>query len=251
MSRAASVRLGSIILFVALWEAVRQLDLVHAVVLAAPSEIVAAALADGGQFLAAFRVTVLEMAVAIAITWSAGIGFGLLAGAIPQLGLAAGPIMTSLFAVPLIIWYPLFIVWVGIGPESKVLFAVISGFFPIALNTLYGVRLLDRRYLLLGRSIGASRWQSLFRILIPLALPAIVSGLRVGSALVVIGVVVTEMLVSTAGLGFWISYHRTLFNSGHVYLGILLALLCALLVNWGLTRIERHYGHWRDLEASE
>jgi NitT/TauT family transport system permease protein/taurine transport system permease protein len=80
----------------------------------------------------------------------------------------------------------------------------------------------------------------------PLALPAIVSGLRVGTGLVVIGVVVTEMLASLGGLGFLISYHRTLFDTGHVYFGILLALLIAVGVNVALTHLDRRVGAWRE-----
>jgi NitT/TauT family transport system permease protein len=77
-------------------------------------------------------------------------------------------------------------------------------------------------------------------------LPAIVSGLRVGTGLVVIGVVVTEMLASLGGIGFLISYHRTLFDTGHVYFGMLLALLVAVGVNVALTRLDRRVGSWRE-----
>jgi NitT/TauT family transport system permease protein len=86
---------------------------------------------------------------------------------------------------------------------------------------------------------------------LPLALPAVVSGLRVGTGLVVIGVVVTEMLASLGGVGFWISYHRTLFNTGHVYFGMVLALLIAVAVNVALTRLERRIGIWRAREQAE
>ena len=78
-----------------------------------------------------------------------------------------------------------------------------------------------------------------------------VSGLRVGTGLVVIGVIVTEMLASLGGIGFLISYHRTLFNTGHVYFGIALALLLAVAVNVGLTRLERRVGLWRIREQAD
>ena len=248
MTRPARIRWLGILVLVVLWEILRQLDLVHAIILASPTEIYAAFQQDGGAFLSAFQVTLAEIVTAIVITWALGLTFGLLAGTNPMLGMSAGPIMASLFAIPLIVWYPLFMVWLGIGPASKILFAVVSGFFPIALNTMNGVRLLDRRYILLGQSLGASKFQLLFRILLPLALPSVMSGLRIGTALVVIGVIVTEMLASLDGLGFWISYHRTLFNTGHVYLGMLLALACTLIANWGLSKLEFKFGQWRELE---
>ena len=249
MTRAAAIRWSGLLVLVALWELLRRFDLVSPILLASPTEIYGA-IRDGSAFVGAFQVTLAEIAAAILITWALGLTFGLLAGTMPLLGMSAGPIMASLFAIPLIVWYPLFMVWLGIGPASKILFAVVSGFFPVALNTMNGVRLLDRRYSLLGRSFGATKFQLLFRILMPLALPSVMSGLRIGTALVVIGVIVTEMLASTQGLGFWISYHRTLFNTGHVYLGMLLALACALIVNWGLSRLEIRFGRWRELEKT-
>ena len=77
------------------------------------------------------------------------------------------------------------------------------------------------------------------------------SGLRIGTGLVVIGVVVTEMLASLGGIGFLISYHRTLFNTGHVYFGIVLALIMAVTVNMGLTWLDRRIGLWRILERTD
>jgi len=68
---------------------------------------------------------------------------------------------------------------------------------------------------------------------------------------VVIGVIVAEMLASLGGIGYLISYYRSIYATDHVYLGILFALGCALLTNWGLSRIERRYTHWRDLQVGE
>ena len=93
--------------------------------------------------------------------------------------------------------------------------------------------------------------QTYTRIIFPLALPAMVSGLRVGTGLLVIGVIVTEMLASLGGVGFLISYHRTLFNTGHVYFGIALALMMAVAVNVGLTWLDRRVGRWRILERTD
>ena len=157
--------------------------------------------------------------------------------------MACSPLLlTGLFSVPLITLYPLFLVWFGLGPGSKIAFAVLTGSIPIALNTMDGVRQIDRSFVGLARSIGASPAQAYLRIYFPLALPSILSGLRIGTSLVVIGVVVCEMLASVDGLGFWISYNRTIFKTGHVYLGITLAMLSVVLVNIGLAQIERRFG---------
>jgi NitT/TauT family transport system permease protein len=235
----------------ALWEAIVRLGLVNQIILAAPSDIVQAAANDGDVFLRAFATTMLEIAAAILIAWTLGIVLGVVVGSSHALAAATAPVLSSIFAIPLIILYPLLMAWLGIGPLSKVVFAVLSGFFPIALNTIDGVGAIERRYLVFARSVGATRLQTYARIIFPLALPAMLSGLRVGTGLVVIGVIVTEMLASLGGIGFLISYHRTLFNTGHVYFGMALALVMAVAVNVGLTRLDRRMGHWRMREQSE
>jgi NitT/TauT family transport system permease protein len=158
--------------------------------------------------------------------------------------------LTSLFAVPMITWYPLFMVWFGIGSTSKIAYGVASAFFPIAIATINGLRGADRKFVQFGRSIGASSTTITFRILIPLALPSIVAGLRIGVSLAIIGVVVAEMISSIGGLGFIITSSRNMYATGEVYFGITLAVVCALAANLILSAIEHRFTRWRDLQAS-
>ena len=247
MSKLQWMRLLWTSVILGIWQAVCSFQLVNPILLASPLDIYRAASQSGGEFLTAFRLTEVEILTAIAIAWISGILVGAILGRMAIFGRVVSPIISSLFAVPLIIWYPYFIVWLGIGPESKIAYAALYGFFPIALNTLSAVQLVDRRYLTLGRSMGASQFQIFCRIVVMFALPGIISGLRIGTSLVVIGVIVAEMLASIGGLGFLISYHRTSFDTGHVYLGIFLALVCTLAVNLALSRLERKVDHWREL----
>ena len=241
MTRSGLIKTAAAVVFLAAWELVCRSKLVNPIILASPSDIVAALFASGGEFIGAFEITVVSILVATAFAWLIGIGFGLVAGFSPLGYGIFYPLLIGIFAVPLITLYPMFLVWFGIGPASKIVFAVMTGSIPIALNTMDGARMIDRDYVRLARSIGASPRQSYLRIYFPLALPAILSGLRIGTSLVVIGVIVCEMLASVDGLGFWISYNRTLFKTGHVYLGIALAMACVVLVNFGLGHIERRF----------
>jgi NitT/TauT family transport system permease protein len=187
----------------------------------------------------------MELLISITISWGFGIAAGAVFGSMRTLGAIAAPILSALIAIPLIVVYPLLIAWVGIGPESKIAFAVLSGVFPIALNTLIGVRSADRAYAQMATGFGATKLQLITQVMLPLAMPSIISGLRIGTSMIIIGVLVAEMLGSAAGLGFLISLNRTLFNTGAVYLGTLLALFMAVLIDAGLSRIERHFGAWR------
>jgi NitT/TauT family transport system permease protein len=241
----------AILIVLGLWEAVRRLDLVGPLLLASPSEIADAFVKSWLDYVIALRLTAAEIAIALAFAWTLGIGVGIVAGLRPFLGATAGPLLSSAFAVPLISWYPMFMVWFGIGISSKIAYAVVSGFFPIAINAMNGIAAIDRQYPLLGKAIGCSRRQIIFRILLPMAMPSIISGLRIGTALIVIGVIVAEMLASLGGIGYLISYYRSIYATAHVYLGILFALGCALLANWGLSLIERRFTHWQVMQIEE
>ena len=241
MKRASLIKIAFAIVFLALWEAIARAKLVSPIILAAPSDIITAFATSGGEFFVAFQITAASILVATILAWIIGVGFGLAAGLSPLGYGISSPLMMGFFAIPLITFYPLFIVWFGIGPGSKIAFAVMTGSVPIALNTMDGVRMIDQGFVQLSRSIGASAAQSYLRIYLPLALPAILSGLRIGTSLVVIGVIVCEMLASVDGIGFWISYNRTLFKTGHVYLGIALAMSCVAAVNFSLKQIERKF----------
>jgi NitT/TauT family transport system permease protein len=90
--------------------------------------------------------------------------------------------------------------------------------------------------------------QAMTQVLVPLALPAVITGLRLGTSLIIVGVILTEMLASTGGLGFLITYNRALFNTGHVVLGIILGLATSFAANAVLSFIENRYGRWRAMQ---
>lgn len=241
----------AILVVLGVWEAVRRFNLVGPLLLASPTEIVDALVKSWFDYVLALRLTAIEIVIALAIAWALGIGAGTMAGLRPFASATAGPLLSSLFAVPLISWYPLFMVWFGIGITSKIAYAIVSGFFPIAINTMNGVGAVEHQYRLLGKAIGCSRRQIVFGILLPMAMPSIVSGLRIGTALIVIGVIVAEMLGSLGGIGYLISYYRSTYATANVYLGILFALGIALVANRGLSLVERRFTHWRVMQIQQ
>jgi NitT/TauT family transport system permease protein len=176
--------------------------------------------------------------VAFAIAAFLGVLTGSLVGRSRFFSKPTSAVLSSLFAIPLVIIYPIFMAWFGIGASSKIVFGVLSGYFPIAINTLNGVASVEQRYIILCRSIGATRLQTYAKVLIPKALPSIITGLRIGSGLVVIGVIVAEMLASRGGIGFLISHYRSLFETGHVYFGIIISVTFAYAVNRAISAVE-------------
>jgi NitT/TauT family transport system permease protein len=250
VKRPQAAQIAIVVVLLLAWQAVRSFNLVGPLLIASPAEALVAGIAAWPKFATAFGVTATEIVLAVAISVVLGVGFGAIAGTRPFLARASAPMLTSLFAVPLITWYPLFMVWFGIGSPSKIAYGVVSAFFPIAINTINGLRSADRRYLIFGRSIGASPADVTFKILIPLALPSIVAGLRIGVSLAIIGVVVAEMISSVGGLGFVVTSSRNMYATGEVYFGIALAVACAVVANVLLSMLERRFSRWRDLQAS-
>jgi NitT/TauT family transport system permease protein/taurine transport system permease protein len=232
------------------WELLYRVGLLNPLIFGAPSLMWSAAVKDGRAFVVAFQFTAYEIVAACAIAWFGGVAFGVIAGATAVRGRIFAPMLSAVIAVPLVVLYPIAIAWLGIGSGSKIAYGAVAGFCPVALATLYGIRTIDMRLAEMARAMGASRSQILVQVMTRLALPAIVSGLRIGTSLVIISVVQGEMLTSTDGLGFLISYHRALFNVGHVYIGILLVVLMAAAAHVALSALERHFGRWRQLQQA-
>src|SRR6195256_1351986 len=166
-------------------------------------------------------------------------------GCLPRPRVLIMPMISSIYAVPLVILYPVFTVWLGIGSESKIAFAATYGFLPTMLSVAAGIQTIDPQLILAARSMGATLSQRLTRVIIPAAIPTVLSGLRVGGALVIVGVVVSEMLISSAGIGYLISRYRTILDSAHVFAGVLLVLAMAIAFNAAIRLLERKAAIWQ------
>jgi len=209
------------------------------------SSTVVAAVHDAAEYRDALAVTLYEVAISMVFACGGGIFAGALIGSLPKPRIVVMPIVSSLYAVPLVIIYPLFTAWFGIGPESKVAFASIYGVLPTMLSTAAGIQTIDPQLLLAARSMGATVGQRLIRVVIPAAIPTVLSGLRVGGALVIVGVVVSEMLTAAAGIGYLISRYRTILDGPHVFAGVFLVLAMTILFSAVVSWVERKAAIWQ------
>lgn len=171
------------------------------------------------------KVTLYEFFASFVIAAGTGLGLGFLLGGKRIWGDVFEPIILAAYAVPIIIIYPLCILFFGIDSDSKIAFAGVYGFFPIVINTLTGVRNVNPSLVALSRSLGASWFQMNFKIVIPSVLPAIMTGLRMGVVMILIAVVAGEMIAATAGLGYMIGWASETFNSDALYCYIILVII--------------------------
>ena len=244
MSSTALRRL-IVMAIIILWELLPRLGIIPELFLPSLSSTLAAGWSDAAEYGRALLVTLYEVAVAMVFACGGGILAGAIVGSLPRPRVLIMPMVSSLYAVPLVILYPVFTVWLGIGSESKIAFASIYGFLPTMLATAAGIQTIDPQLLLAARSMGATLRQRVTRVIIPAAIPTVLSGLRVGGALVIVGVVVSEMLISSAGIGYLISRYRTILESAHVFAGVLLVLALAVAFNALIRLVERRAAVWQ------
>lgn len=245
----AVMRYATIVVILALWELSPRMGWTAPAMLSSLSSTLIAGFSDLANFGHHLAVTISEMVAALLISFVGGAVFGVILGSVRPLRDTLLPLVSSLYAVPLVILYPLFTAWIGIGAESKVLFGGIYGFFPMLLATAAGMQTVDGSLVLAARSMGATRKQQILEVMLPAAIPSVLSGLRIGAAMTAIGVVVAEMMAATAGIGFLITQNRTMFNTPEVYFGVLLVVILAGLIDWAIRLIERKTASWYPQKA--
>jgi NitT/TauT family transport system permease protein len=241
----AVTRWAIIVLLLILWEVLPRIGAISPLFLPPLSEAVRIGIVDWPDYAAALWVTLGEVAVALLFACGGGILGGALLGSVPVLRTVLLPVVSSLYAVPIVIIYPLLTVWLGIGPSSKIAFASIGGLFPTMLATAAGIRTIDPNLLLAARSMGATLWQRILFVAIPAAIPTVLAGLRLGGVLVIVGVVVSEMLISSAGIGYLVTRYRTVLDSAHVFAAVLLIVLVTLIYDTLARMLERRASVWQ------
>jgi NitT/TauT family transport system permease protein len=241
----STVRWAMLVALLALWEFVPTTGVIPELFLPALSKTLYVLWVDKHIYFAALLVTLYEVALSMLIACGLGILVGAVVGGLAVLRNLLLPIFSSLYAVPIVILYPIFTAWFGIGSESKILFAGVYGFFPVMLSTAAGIRTIDAQLLLAARSMGASVPQQITRVIIPASIPTVLTGLRLGGALTIIGVVVAEMLTSAAGIGYLVTRYRTILDSAHVFAAILMILLMSILFDLAARAIERRTLVWQ------
>lgn len=242
------VRVSQALLYIAIlaaWEGLPRAGLVPRLFVPPLSEALATLVADHREYLGSLPTTFGEILASYVIVCGGGILLGQLVGASVTARRMLLPVLRSIYAVPLVVLYPVMMVWFGLGSQSKIAFASIYAFIPTMLTAVAGVAALSPALAETARAFGASRAQQILYISLPASLPSMVTALRLGGALVIVGVIVAQMLGAVEGLGVLITRYRTLLDSPGVYAGIVLVLLITGLHEILLRRLERRVAAYR------
>jgi ABC-type nitrate/sulfonate/bicarbonate transport system permease component len=196
------------------------------------------ALAESRRLWSAFAVTVVSIVQAYAIAVVAGIAVGFAAARSRTLVRLFEPILSGMFAVPLTMFFPLFVLFFGIGTESKVAYGATYAFFPIALNTIAAFSNVDELYLRASRAMGASGWQQFRHVYLPAALPVTLTGLRIGFFICIASVLGGETLAATAGVGRSTALAAELMETAQLYAWIAFVVCLSVMLNLMALAVE-------------
>ncbi len=189
-------------------------------------------------------LTVVEVLVAYALAVGFGLGLGFLLGLPRHVGEIYEPILSGLYAIPSVVWYPSLMLFFGLGPASKIAFGVLLGFFPVVLAVLAGIRSVDRHLLRVARALGAGAGRCFVKVILPAMTGTLLAGLRAGLALTVVGVIVGEVLGARGGLGYLINYAYGFLRTADYAALAIVALGVVLAVDGVAALVEARARRW-------
>jgi ABC-type nitrate/sulfonate/bicarbonate transport system permease component len=246
LRHAGVVRLGAVALLLIAWEIAARW-FIDPLFISPPSRVLLSlgAVWHTNGVPAALRLTLFELAVAFAIAVVIGLTVGLAVGLRPFARRSLMPIILLLYGLPQITILPLFILYFGIGPASKIAFGVTHGMFPIMIAIVAGVQNMKPILLVSARSMGASRWQILRWVIFPHMIPSFFAGMRLGMSGALLGVLLAELYVSTAGIGHFTTMFTENFDPTKLFGLVAMLATMAIVLNEIVRRAETKFSRWR------
>jgi NitT/TauT family transport system permease protein len=235
------------IVIILLWEAGSRTGVISNIALPAPSEAFRAFkdLVDTGMLWTHLGASLYRLVVGWTLGSALGVAVGLSIGLFSLVRAGLLPLVSALFPIPKIALLPLFIIWFGIGEGSKVATILFGTFFPTVIATIGGVDGVDRNLIRMGQSFGIS-WMSIVRkIIVPGALPAILSGFRISASIAIVLLVAAEMIGAQYGVGAYILMAGALFATDQLIAGVAMLSIMGLTISWLIGLAERRFLDWR------
>jgi ABC-type nitrate/sulfonate/bicarbonate transport system permease component len=245
IGRVGVARLAAVVAALLFWEVAARYR-VDPQFLSPPSRIVLAmpSLFETPGVPAALWTAFWEFGVAFVIAVAIGLPVGLAIG-LSQSRQSFMPIVLLLYGMPQIVILPLLVLWLGIGPLSKITFGASHGVFPISIAVVAGVQNIQPILMVAAQSMGARRWQIFRWVIFPHMIPSFFAGMRLGMAGVLLGVLLAELYVSAAGIGYFTLMFTQSFDPSRL-LGLIAVLaVMAIALNVALRRAELHFARWR------
>ena len=235
--RAADTLTILVVLLLA-WQALHQIVGTTALPAPAPTLSYLVRFVPTARFAESAWATLESFLYALALSYAIGLAIGVWMGISRLSGAVGEPIIISLYTLPKITLYPVVLLIFGLSTSGRVTFGAMHGILPVALLTMNAIRNIPPVYLKSARTLHLSKWQTILTVLLPATLPEVVSGLRIGFTLTLLGVLLAEMFAAKHGLGFLIINAMQLLQAEEMITVALVLFAFAALANALLLWIE-------------
>ena len=237
---------------VALWEALSRAGVINPIILPSPSRVVLKWIeyAKSGELPRDAASSLYRVAMGFLLGTALALPLGLAMGASRRAYALLNPLLQVLRPIPPIAYVPLAILWFGLGNPPAFFLIALGAFFPVLMSTAAGVRSVDAIYIRAARNLGATKRALFFRVVVPAAMPHIMTGVRVGFGVAFIVVIVAEMIAVNDGLGYRILEAREFFWSDKIIAGMITIGLLGLAIDAMLARLSDYLLRWhRGMES--
>jgi ABC-type nitrate/sulfonate/bicarbonate transport system permease component len=242
------VRLISMVTVLGAWEFLgRRVDPLF---MSYPTAIAEAAVGmiKSGELTSALISSLSTLVYAFTVASVIGIGLGLLIGRYKTFNAATDWLVNALYTTPQVAIIPLVILWLGLGYSAKIFIVTVSAVFPILINTTAGVRNVPSPLIDVGLAFAASERQIFSKLIVPSALPYVMTGLRLGLGRAIIGMVVAEFFTAITGLGAIIVKYGNQFDTASMFVPIFLLMFLGAVLSAMLRRAESWIAPWKEME---
>jgi ABC-type nitrate/sulfonate/bicarbonate transport system permease component len=235
----------SALAFLALWQVISMN--VPPIILPTPEKVIVAfvQLTASGELIRATAATLWPFAVGLVAGFLVGTALGLLLGIYRPAARLLDPYVFIFWSIPNIAWLPLFIAWFGVGTFTLIVFVFISAVFPQLLTVESGAKEADSFLVEVARSLGGTKHEILFTVVLPSSLPYIVAGLRIAVGRALVGIIVGQLLIVATGIGYMFQFYGETLSLAKYFAPLIVIAALAIALNRGVNWAERVFIPWK------
>lgn len=204
-----------------------------------------------GTMLQALAESLTVIGLGFLLSATTGILLGIVLGGFPLLGRVFDPFVNAMNSTPGAAFIPLIIVWFGLYTEAKIVVVWNAALFPILINTAAGIANSNKDLVEMARAFGARRFTLFWRVMVPDALPSILSGLRIGAAISTVGTVIAELTMAQSGLGGLLAAAGNRFQMDRYFAVVIVLMALGTALTAALRWVEHRFSRWRVSQREE
>lgn len=234
------------VVLLVVWQLGSNMGIINSSILPSPYKILQTliSLIQSGRLQKELQASIVRVLKGFAIGAGLGVTVGILMGLFSRVNRLLGSLVSLLRPIPLIAWVPILIMWTGIGEASKVYVIAIGAFWPSLMNTIHGIQSVDKKLLEVAALLEKNKITVLTQIVLPSAIPSIITGLKLGMSSSWSCVVAAEMLAASRGIGYMISYARQMGRPHEMMAGIFVIAIIGFLIDDILKRLQKRLLRW-------